>query len=424
MFNPRPATRVRFIDLIADSAYAVCQRRGDNPWFMSRHNSTNGDGRNIIVVGASAGGVQVLQELMRGLPADLPAAVFVVVHTSPNSPGILPQILERAGPLPAAHPKNGERIRRGRVYVAPPDSHLLIKPGHVELSRGPSENGFRPAVDPLFRTAARTYGARVVGVVLSGGMDDGTLGLTHIKQNGGIAIAQDPAEAVFPGMPSSAIANAEVDYVLPVAEMPALLSRLASEALPKGALAMSRPGNGRPDNAEAGTARLLTNDLPGPPTSVTCPDCGGTLWEVKDGKLKRFQCHVGHSYTSLSLMAEKDGALETALWSALRALEENADLRRRMARRSGGPIGPHGDMARRYEQQAEEAEKRAAVLREVLVSVATVGKKSRKESAQRTAVRSRNQSTGSNGNGKARAKSRKHRDHPGHIRVGESRAKT
>ena len=391
---------------------------------MSRHKSSNWVGRNIIVIGASAGGVQALQELMGGLPGQFPAAVFVVVHTSPDSPGILPQILERAGPLPAAHAKNGERIRHGHVYVAPPDSHLLIKHGHVELSRGPSENGFRPAVDPLFRTAARAYGPQVVGVVLSGGMDDGTLGLTHIKKNGGIAIAQDPAEAVFPGMPSSAIAHAAVDYVLGAAEMPALLSRLASEALPKGALAMSRPGNGRPDVAEAGTARLLTNDNPGPPMSVTCPACGGALWEVKDGKLKRLQCHVGHSYTELSLMAEKDGALETALWSALRALEENADLRRRMARHSGGPIGPMGEMARRYERQAQDAENRAAVLREVLVSVSSVGKGFRKGDAQRTAVRSNNQSTRSNGNGKVKAKSRKRRAHPGQLRVGERRGKT
>jgi two-component system, chemotaxis family, protein-glutamate methylesterase/glutaminase len=375
---------------------------------MSRQEASNGVGRNIIVIGASAGGVQVLQELMRGLPEDFPGSVFVVVHTAPSSPGILPLILDRAGPLPAAHARNGERIRGGRVYVSPPDFHLLLKPGKMELTRGPTENGFRPAVDPLFRTAARAYGPRVVGIVLSGGLDDGTLGLTHIKNNGGIAVAQDPAEAVFPGMPASAIANAAVDHVLPVAEMPALLSRLASVPLPKGA-AMSRSGNGRPDVAEAGTARLLTNDTPGPPTSVTCPDCGGSLWEVKDGKLKRFECHVGHSYTALSLMAEKDSQLEMSLWSALRALEENADLRRRMARRSGGTIGPMAELARRYERQADEAEQRAAVLREVLTSVVSVTKKVRKGKAQRRAMRSNDQSTKSNGNGKPRVRARKRR---------------
>src|SRR5437762_83760 len=159
---------------------------------MSRRATSNGDGRNIIVIGASAGGVQVLQELMRGLPEDFPGAVFVVVHTSPSSPGILPQILARAGPLPAAHAENGEKIRMGRVYVAPPDFHLLLQDGKMLVTRGPKENGFRPAVDALFRTAARAHGPRVVGVVLTGGLDDGTLGLTHIKHEGGIAVAQDP----------------------------------------------------------------------------------------------------------------------------------------------------------------------------------------------------------------------------------------
>src|SRR5688572_5125513 len=167
---------------------------------MARSQLSNGDGRNIIVIGASAGGVQVLQELMRGLPEDFPAAVFIVVHTSPSGPGILPHILDRAGPLPAAHAKDGEKIKMGRVYVAPPDYHLLIRDGVVGVTRGPKENGFRPAVDVLFRTAARAQGPRVVGIVLTGGLDDGTVGLTHIKSWGGIAIAQEPSEAVFPSM--------------------------------------------------------------------------------------------------------------------------------------------------------------------------------------------------------------------------------
>ncbi|HEV8378152.1 MAG TPA: chemotaxis protein CheB, partial [Tepidisphaeraceae bacterium] len=147
---------------------------------------------------ASAGGVQVLQELMQGLPEDFPGAVFVVVHTAASSPGVLPQILGRAGPLPAAHAEDGEKIRMGRIYVAPPDFHLLIRDGEVGVTRGPKENGFRPAVDVLFRTAARTHGARVVGIVLTGGLDDGTVGLTHIKSEGGIAVAQEPSEAGVP----------------------------------------------------------------------------------------------------------------------------------------------------------------------------------------------------------------------------------
>src|SRR6266513_3027413 len=159
---------------------------------MPHGESSNGSGRDIIVIGASAGGVQALQELMRGLPADFPGAVFVVIHTSPSGPGVLPQILDRAGPLPAAHAEDGEKIRQGRVYVAPPDFHLLLSHNAVRVTRGPRENGFRPAVDALFRTAARSHGRRVVGIVLTGGLDDGTIGLIHIKKNGGIAVAQEP----------------------------------------------------------------------------------------------------------------------------------------------------------------------------------------------------------------------------------------
>src|SRR4051812_24852941 len=240
---------------------------------MPSGQSSNGTGRDIIVIGASAGGVQALQELMRGLPADFPAAIFVVVHTSPSSPGILPQILDRAGPLPASHADHGQRIRKGRIYVAPPDYHMLLSDGKVLVTKGPKENGFRPAVDALFRTAARSHGPRVVGVVLTGGLDDGTVGLIHIKNEGGIAVAQDPSEAVFPSMPRSAVENVEVDHVVPVAEMPALLMRLASESLSEGAT-MPR-GNGKPDVAEAGKAVLLQEQAAGPPTAFTCPECGG-----------------------------------------------------------------------------------------------------------------------------------------------------
>src|SRR4051812_27469340 len=272
---------------------------------MPSGQSSNGTGRDIIVIGASAGGVQALQELMRGLPADFPAAIFVVVHTSPSSPGILPQILDRAGPLPASHADHGQRIRKGRIYVAPPDYHMLLSDGKVLVTKGPKENGFRPAVDALFRTAARAHGPRVVGVVLTGGLDDGTVGLTHIKSEGGIAVAQDPMEAVFASMPRSAIDNVDVDYVVPVAAMPALFSRLASEPL-SGGVTMSRRGNRQPDVAEAGKAVLQMEKSEGPPSPFTCPECGGALWERKDGKVNRFQCHVGHSYTSESLVSEKN----------------------------------------------------------------------------------------------------------------------
>lgn len=323
-------------------------------------------GRDIIVIGASAGGVQALTEIMRGLPADLPAALFVVVHTSPTSPGVLPQILRRAGALTATHASDGAKIRHGHVFVAPPDHHLLIKDGTVRVVRGPKENGFRPAADPLFRTAARVCGPRTVGVVLSGGLDDGTEGLALIKQYGGVAIAQDPVEAAFPSMPASAIANVDVDHVVPAADMAALLARLATVPLPEGAPAMKGDNGKEPDVAEIGDASLWNKDLPGAPTGFTCPDCGGALWELRAGRLFKYRCHVGHAYTVEGLISEQARDLEAALWTALRALEESAALRRRMASRVRG--GSMGKMALEYERQAADAEARAALIRRTLMS--------------------------------------------------------
>src|SRR5215207_10858312 len=185
-------------------------------------------GRDIVVIGTSAGGVEALRALVGGLPADFPGSVFVVMHTAPDSPGVLAQILERSGPLPAAHASNRERIRPGRVYVAPPDMHLLLEPGVMRLTRGPKENRFRPAIDPLFRSAAAVYGPRVVGIILTGGLDDGTSGLWAVKRLGGVAVVQDPDEAFMPSMPQSALEQVEGDYKLPVAEIPGGLARLAS----------------------------------------------------------------------------------------------------------------------------------------------------------------------------------------------------
>jgi two-component system chemotaxis response regulator CheB len=207
-------------------------------------------GRDIIVIGASAGGVQALTELVRGLPENLAASVFVVVHTSPSSPGILPQIIDRSGPLRARHAENGAPIEHGRIYVAPPDHHLLLKPDRMVLAKGPRENGFRPAADPLFRTAARVFGPRVVGVVLSGGLDDGTEGVALVKEFGGVAVVQDPDEAIFTGMPTSAIANVEIDHVLPAARIGKLIARLAAEPLLRAVIGFPK----RPRYASRGMA--------------------------------------------------------------------------------------------------------------------------------------------------------------------------
>jgi two-component system chemotaxis response regulator CheB len=298
----------------------------------------NGREFRLIAIGASAGGVEALSRLAQTLPPKLPAAVFVVLHVSPGGPSLLPEILSRAGHLPAIHGRDGEQIRPGRIYVALPDHHLLIKPGLVVVSRGPRESNARPAVDPLFRTAARSYGPWAVGVILSGGLDDGTLGMMDIKRYGGITLVQDPDEAMFPSMPRSAIENVQVDRVLSLDEMGPLLARLAREPVPveEGAAFMARKngGDGDSDIAEVGAEDLKTRNMIGPPSKFTCPECGGALWEIQDGKLLRYRCHVGHGYTAESLMAAQGEKLEDALWSALRALEETAGMRRRMANRA------------------------------------------------------------------------------------------
>src|SRR4051812_11241535 len=232
-------------------------------------------GHDLIVIGASAGGVQAITEIAASLPADLPAAVFVVVHMSPVSPGILPSLIDRAGPLPAEPARDGETIRHGRIYVARPDYHLLIDGDRMRVGRGPRENGFRPAVDPLFRTAARSCGPRVIGVVLSGGLDDGTEGLLFIKRHGGVAIVQDPDEAPFPSMPNSAVENVEVDHVLQLRDIPDRLVRLAREPVRKAAMSSRKNGNNgldMPETAEAGDNSLVNRDMPGPPSSFTCPE--------------------------------------------------------------------------------------------------------------------------------------------------------
>jgi two-component system, chemotaxis family, protein-glutamate methylesterase/glutaminase len=337
-------------------------------------------GRDIIVIGASAGGVQALMELVSGLPHDFPAAIFVAVHTSPSSPGVLPRLLDRSGPLPCQFAIEDRPIRPGTIMVAPPDHHLLVKRGRVVATRGPKENGFRPAVDPLFRTAARAYGPRVVGVVLSGGLDDGTEGLALIKQLGGVALVQDPEEAAFPSMPTSAVQNVDVDQVLRIGEMPAVLVQLALEPIPAGppdegndpmsddmSNAGSRDGNGEVrDLAEGGDASLQTQDIHVPPSGLTCPECGGAVWELGNGRLTKYRCHVGHSYTPQGLAAAQSEDLEAALWSALRALEESAELRRRMAARSRK--GNWEALTTEYERLAAEAEARAGALRKILLA--------------------------------------------------------
>jgi len=319
----------------------------------------------IVVVGASAGGVEALVELAASLPGDLSAAVFVVLHLPATGTSALPEILRRHGPLPAAHVRDSEPIQPGRIYVAPPDHHVLVRTGHVHLSRGPRENGHRPAIDPLFRSAAREYATRVIGVVLSGALDDGTAGLLAIKSRGGIAVVQNPEDALYPGMPGNALEHAQVDHVLAAASMGKLLTRLlANLAEPP---ADPAPTGMRVEvEMEGFSMEAFEGHHPGRPSGFSCPDCHGVLWQIKDGGLERYRCRVGHAWSPESLLTQQSEALEAALWVALRSLEERAALARRLAepaRRRG-----HAITATRFEEQAAEAQQAARLVRDLLLN--------------------------------------------------------
>jgi len=263
---------------------------------------------------------------------------------------------------------DNEPIRAGRVYVGRPDRHLLLEAGRVRLTRGPREHGNRPALDPLFRSAARAYGSRVIGIVLSGTLDDGTAGLRAIKAAGGLAVVQDPQGAAYPGMPRSALDHAEVDHVAPAEELGALVCRLAAQPAPPASVSIPSADEMDPDDPEpavVGTAALRRGPLPDRPSMLTCPECGGLLFEAEDGDLLHFRCHVGHAFSEETLLAAQSDALEGALWSAVRALEEKAELARRLAERVRGRGMSRS--AAGFDQTAADAEQGSSMIRETLL---------------------------------------------------------
>jgi two-component system, chemotaxis family, protein-glutamate methylesterase/glutaminase len=322
-------------------------------------------GHDIVVIGASSGGVEALRKLVGDLPEYLPAALFVVTHFPEGVPSVLPQILTRAGPLRAMHAEDGDAVENGRIYVAPSDVHLLVENGLVRLRRGPRENHHRPAVDALFRTAALAYGPRVVGVVLSGARDDGTAGLLAIKRGGGVAVVQDPDDALFSGMPESALEHVDVDQCLPLDEIAPLLARLAREpAEEEGAYAV--PDDMELESKLAGLdpSTIDSSEHPGELSAFSCPDCSGPLYEIRDGDLLRFRCRVGHAYTADSMLDEKAEVLENALYTALNTLEESAAMCDRLAKRSRKYQREY--VAARFEKRAREVRQQAAVIRRIL----------------------------------------------------------
>lgn len=320
--------------------------------------------RRIVVIGGSSGGIEVVRTIAAGLPSDFPAPVCVVLHISPQSPGTLDAILSRAGPLPAVTAISGTRLQPSCIYVAPPDHHLLIEPGSLKLSKGPRENRFRPAVDPLFRSAAQVYGAGAIGVIVTGNLDDGTAGLWTIKQLAGISIAQDPGEALFPSMPASAIQHVDIDYVVHAREIAPLLVRLLDA--PAGSTPGSRP-TALEVEVKIASGHNAVNagvETVGEPSRFACPDCHGVLLRIKGEGPARFRCHTGHAYSARSLAAAVNDGIEDALWTAVRSLEEGALLMSYLA--AGPDAGVDTDTAAALQQQATDAHQQSEMVRHVV----------------------------------------------------------
>jgi two-component system chemotaxis response regulator CheB len=284
--------------------------------------------RNIVVLGASGGGLEALTRVLGDLPADLQAAVFVVLHTSPTGPALLAKVLARECKLPVKNAVEGEPITQGVVVVAPPDQHLLLTTESVALDRGPLQNRVRPAIDPLFRSAAVFHGAAVIGVVLSGSLSDGSAGLAAIKRCGGMAIVQSPSDALFPGMPQSAIEADSPDVIAPLAEIAGHIVRAVGQPatpvpIPPAIELEAAPGFRTGKSVEI-------NDRIGQRAALSCPECGGPLWEI-DGKPRRFRCQIGHAFHERVLLAAKTDEALSALQIAIRTLDERAHMMSSMA---------------------------------------------------------------------------------------------
>ena len=322
--------------------------------------------KDIVVIGASAGGMEALRELVRALPQDFEAPLFVVWHTSPSVRSMLPRLLGENGPLPAAFATDHEPIRPRRIYVAQPDHHMLLERGFVRVTKGPKENRFRPAVDPLFRSAAYVYGPRAIGVVLSGGLDDGTAGLWTIKLRGGTAIVQEPEEAVVSSMPLNALRQVEVDYRATISEIAGLLARLTREEAPEAPkLPMEERKKIESEIRIAQEAESIEKQIlaSGDLSPFTCPECHGVLTKIREGPVLRFRCHTGHAYSASSLLASVTESVEQSLWDALRAVDETVMLLDHL----GKHFGDAGDKESKavFLQKAAEARERGNVIRRV-----------------------------------------------------------
>lgn len=329
--------------------------------------STEEENFRIIVIGASAGGFEAVSKLVKDLPPDFPAAILIVWHISPDVTGILPEVLNRHGNLPAANAVDGEAIEVGKIYVAPPDYHLLVERGRVRVTKGPKENRFRPAVDPLFRSAAYAYSRRVIGVILSGALDDGTSGLWIIKHRGGVAVVQDPNDAEVPSMPQNALREVAVDYCVPVSKMADLIARLTNEQIEFSGDIMEEDKLTEFEINIAAEDKSLKMGIMnfGQLSPFACPECHGVLTSLKEVNRVRFRCHTGHAFSADSLLASITANIEDTLWSAIRGIDESVMLLNQI----GDYYANQNQISSSalYFKKAYEAEQRSELVRQAVM---------------------------------------------------------
>jgi two-component system, chemotaxis family, protein-glutamate methylesterase/glutaminase len=326
--------------------------------------------RSVIVIGASAGGVEALTRLCGLFPKNLAAVVIIALHITPNATSRLPQILSRVSQIPVRHARNGDPIQNGQILVAPPNHHVYINNHTIKLSTGPRVNGARPAIDVLFQSAAYTFGPGVIGVLLSGMLDDGTDGLLEISRAGGVALVQDPDEAAFASMPQNAIQKVAVDAVLPIDQLAekiiAFTGEQVSDIQPAVGRVQMMERKDPPYEELIEDRRLFETDADENPRSLLiCPDCGGVLWELKKNGLSHYRCQIGHAYSEESLVALQSNQLENALWTAVRALEERSMLAKRLANRMQERKATRS--AQQFQLAAREADRTGEIIRKVLI---------------------------------------------------------
>lgn len=320
--------------------------------------------QRIIVIGASTGGFEAIKKIVRDLPEYFETPIFIVWHMSSDIVGIMPQVLNRENKIYAAHAYDKEPIHARRIYVAPPDHHLLIEDGIVRVTHGPKENRFRPAVDPLFRSAASSYGAAVIGVILSGALDDGTAGLWTVKNYGGIAVVQDPLDAEVSSMPENAMREVKVDYCVPISDMADLLVSLSTEPINHTKVMKDEQTRKEIDIAGGGNGmeegELKFDEL----TPYTCPECHGVLSRLHNDKIVRYRCHTGHAYTADALMVSISEKIEDSLYSAIRGIDESVMLMNHIGDHYAEINQPK--LAAVYFEKAKEADERFNLVRKAV----------------------------------------------------------